>query len=249
MQPHGVLIRHDAIGVAVDREDRRETGADVGQRRYAFGDLFAIRQAAEPRHRGIGAIGTLDHIVDIGNAEPVDRRRRLRHCRRAGALAIHAGALGNHRAGQRQMSASGFTGHNDSIDIDHVGLRLSGEIAQGAEAIFDCRRCRRDAREAVLDVDDVPPHLHPRKDLRHRAFLVARGPEASVEVHHRRLRRCRATPVVDIQLRLVVAGSQIGEIRRSLVSGIGMRRPGRGWGELRGYARRDRGEGQQQNKK
>ena len=131
----------------------------------------------------------------------------------------------------------------------HVGLRLRGQKAQRAETVFDGRRRRGHARQAILDVDDVPAHLHPGQDLRHRTFLVARGPEAAVEIHHRRLRRRRAAPVVDIQLRLIVAGGQIGEVRRRLIGGIRVCRPCRGRGELRREIRRRDDRNQNQDSK
>ena len=223
VQPHTVLIRHHAIGIAVDREDRRQTFAHVGQRRHARRDLGAVRQAAQPGHRRIRTIGPVDDVVHVGHTEPVDRRSDCGNRCRPGALTIETRAVRNHCARQRQVSPGRLTHRHDAIHVDVVGLGLCGEIPQCTEAVFDGRRRRSDSCQPILDVDDVPAHLHPRNERQQRSFLGTGRPEAAMKVHEGRLRSRHVAPRVDIELGFVVARREIRQVRHDaiLIRGMG----------------------------
>jgi len=48
LKPDCVGVRHGRVCVTVNRDDRRQTGANVGQRRDTASDFFTIRHAAQP---------------------------------------------------------------------------------------------------------------------------------------------------------------------------------------------------------
>src|SRR5262245_45943608 len=48
VQPRRLVVRHDVVLIPVNREDRRESGADVTDRRKLARKLFTVAHAAEP---------------------------------------------------------------------------------------------------------------------------------------------------------------------------------------------------------
>ena len=97
-----MVVRHELVLVAVDGEDGRQTGAHVGERRHAPGDLVLVRKAAEPRDRQVGGVGAIDRLGHIGGAEPVDGGGDFRYRRGPGALASSTSAgAGAMRASRR----------------------------------------------------------------------------------------------------------------------------------------------------
>lgn len=65
-------VGNGGVGVAVNGDYGGEAGAQVGERRNAFGDLAAVGHGGEP-FDGVGlGVGAIGEVGDIGNAEPVD---------------------------------------------------------------------------------------------------------------------------------------------------------------------------------
>src|SRR6266566_3806973 len=98
---------------------------------------------------------TLDYVVNVRDAEPVDDGCNLREGG-ACALAVEAGSLGDDPGRQSEMTARGFARKHDASRVDVVGFGLIMDIAQSAQAVFNGGGRNRDAREAVFNVHHVP---------------------------------------------------------------------------------------------
>src|SRR5207244_714147 len=107
-----VLIRHEGICVAVNRNRRRHASTYVAQGRRRFGDLRAVRLIAKPLHGIRPALGkwllvrAVEKICNIRDAEEIDDRRHFRLLWRL-TEAIEAIARTQHAGRQREMSTGG----------------------------------------------------------------------------------------------------------------------------------------------
>src|SRR5665213_853927 len=100
------------------------------------------------------------------------------------------------------MSAGRFTGENDAVDVDAVGLGLRHGEAQRAESVLDRGGSEGDAGHAVLDVHYVPAHFEPGQEVHRGGFFGAAYPAAAVKVNYGGMRSGVAA-LIDVELRLI----------------------------------------------
>ena len=93
MQLHGFRIRYCRIGIAMDGQYRRQARTHIGKWRDAFGDLHFVRHISEPTDWGILPVGTVNHVGDISDSEPIHNGGNFR-CR-AGTIFCESGTVGN----------------------------------------------------------------------------------------------------------------------------------------------------------
>src|SRR5436189_4898696 len=117
MKADSLLIRNNRVFVAHNRDDRRKALPNVSNRRDLLCDLHAIGQAAEPTHREVSQVRTLQQIDEIGGTEKVDDRGYLDipdkalapFLGRPGAFVVKARAGIEHPGDQSQMTAGRMT--------------------------------------------------------------------------------------------------------------------------------------------
>src|SRR5437867_3184699 len=84
--------------------------------------------------------------------------------------------------------------------------------AQGAEAILNGGRSKRNAGEAILHVDHAPALFEVIQEREHAAFFRTAGPAAAVNVDQGRIRPVYLARQVKIELGFPVVSGQIGDV-------------------------------------
>jgi hypothetical protein len=184
VEAYGVVVGNDVVGIAVDREDRREARAHVLERRDAPGHVPPVGEPSHPGHRvGLG-VRALHQVRDVGDPEPVDHGRHphlglvsVGAARSLGVrhrtAAVEPGAGREHAGGEGQVPPGRAPGHDDARRVEAVLLRVSQHPAQRAAAVFDRTGRERHPSQPVLDVDDGEAHLEIGEQVEDHGVLVA----------------------------------------------------------------------------
>src|SRR5688572_27960270 len=74
MEPDRVSVRRHVIKFSVDRNDRRQTRADVIHWRKLLRQ-FNVRRTAKPLTRIVSRVWTIKQIRNVADTKPIDDRR------------------------------------------------------------------------------------------------------------------------------------------------------------------------------
>ena len=112
------------------------------------------------------------------------------------------------------MASGRLTADDYPAGVERILRGVVPDPTQRADAVLDGRRGLRGRSHAVLDVDHVPTHLHPRQHPQRVAFFRAPPPSAAVDEDHRRERfRILDLRTVDVELEFDITHLAVDDVR------------------------------------
>ena len=169
----------------------------------------------------------MQHVGNVGDAEPVDDRGHLGQRGQVGrapavmfgrALGVQSRRRWDHAGGKRQVASGGAAAGDNLGQIEVVLGGVLRHPMQRAEAVFDGGRRERDLSQPVLDVDDGEAHLHVWQALEHPVLFGAGDPAATMNHEDDGGGRLRIERAHDIELELKIVGSAVDDVWDDLVA-------------------------------